>query len=125
MSRGERNSAWPPSCQVPTSNDTRVRVEAFMKIMASDFPASGFRSYFPVRMRSPSSKSFSSSLREKSGIARKSRCGRSAGIESVRKGWRGRGATARATALEYVLPKVLVLDDRLELLADELRVHDD
>ena len=53
---------------MPTSKETRVRVDAFMKIIASDFPASGLRSYLPSRMRSPRSKSFSSSAREKSGI---------------------------------------------------------
>src|SRR5476651_1614760 len=32
---------WPPSSRMPTSNDTRVRVEGFSKIMASVLPASG------------------------------------------------------------------------------------
>src|SRR5687768_15280181 len=73
MSRGERKSACPPSCQAPTSKETRVRVDAFMKIIASDFPASGFAAYAPVRMRSARSKRPSSSSRLKSGMARKSR----------------------------------------------------
>jgi hypothetical protein len=55
-----------------------VRVDDFMKIIASDFPASGLRSYLPNRIRSPSSKRCSSSLRVKSGMERKSRW---AGIE--------------------------------------------
>src|SRR5690606_30772315 len=74
MSRGDRKSACPPSCQVPTSKDTRVRVEAFMKIIASDLPASGMRSYRPSRIASASRKRDSSSSLEKSGMARKSRC---------------------------------------------------
>ena len=41
VSRGERNSEAPPSCAMPASNDTRVRVEDFSKIMASVLPASG------------------------------------------------------------------------------------
>src|SRR3990172_4744263 len=40
-SSGLRNSAWPPSCVIPTSNETRVRVEAFSKIIARLFPRSG------------------------------------------------------------------------------------
>jgi hypothetical protein len=31
----------PPSWRMPTSNDTRVRVEGLSKIIASTFPASG------------------------------------------------------------------------------------
>jgi hypothetical protein len=58
---------------VPTSNETRVRVDAFMKIIASVLPASGVLPYSPRRIRSASSKSARSSVREKSGIARKSR----------------------------------------------------
>ena len=85
-SRGERKSACPPSCQVPTSNDTRVRVDDFMKIIASDFPASGFLVYFPVRILSASEKSLSSSFAEKSGIRRKSRCGRSRGLDGAFRG---------------------------------------
>ena len=57
MSRGERKSACPPSCQAPTSKETRVRVEDFMKIIASDFPARGFFAYLPMRMRSARAKS--------------------------------------------------------------------
>src|SRR6478736_1891266 len=33
---------WTPSSRMPTSNDTRVRVEGFSKIMASVLPASGW-----------------------------------------------------------------------------------
>ena len=40
MSFELRNSACPPSWYMPTSNETRVRVEAFWKIIASDWPAS-------------------------------------------------------------------------------------
>src|SRR5581483_11363525 len=32
---------WPPSSRMPTSNDTRVRVDGFSKIIASVLPASG------------------------------------------------------------------------------------
>src|SRR5262245_31734504 len=32
---------WPPSSRMPTSNDTRVRVDGFSKIMARVLPASG------------------------------------------------------------------------------------
>ena len=32
---------WPPSSRMPTSNDTRVRVEGFSKIMASVLPPNG------------------------------------------------------------------------------------
>ncbi len=53
-SRGERKSAWPPSWNVPTSNDTRVRVLDFMKIMASVFPSSGVFVYSPARIDSAS-----------------------------------------------------------------------
>src|SRR6202022_3194822 len=74
-SRGERNSACPPSCHAPTSNDTRVRVDDFIKIIASDFPASGFFLYLPVRIDSASENKRSSSFAEKSGICSRSRCG--------------------------------------------------
>jgi hypothetical protein len=67
-SRGERKSACPPSCQAPTSNETRVRVDDFMKIIASDFPASGFFLYLPARINSASENSLSSSFAEKSEI---------------------------------------------------------
>ena len=40
MSFEPRKSACPPSWYMPTSNDTRVRVDGFWKIMASDWPAS-------------------------------------------------------------------------------------
>src|SRR5690606_2103596 len=51
----------PPSCRIPTSNDTRVRVEAFSKIMARTLPSKGllpgspafslaFRSFASSRM---------------------------------------------------------------------------
>ena len=32
---------WPPSSRMPTSNDTRVRVEGFSKIIASVLPPNG------------------------------------------------------------------------------------
>ncbi|MCY1465035.1 hypothetical protein D9M71_831330 [compost metagenome] len=35
VSRGERKIAWPPSWIMPASKETRVRVEAFSKIMPS------------------------------------------------------------------------------------------
>ncbi len=41
MSRGERNMDVPPSCAIPASNDTRVRVEDLSKIIASILPRSG------------------------------------------------------------------------------------
>src|SRR6185369_15749075 len=37
---------WPPSSRMPTSNDTRVRVDGFSKIIASVLPASGLYSPF-------------------------------------------------------------------------------
>ena len=43
-SRGERKCAVAPNWVAPTSNDTRVRVDDFMKIIASAMPASGLRS---------------------------------------------------------------------------------
>ena len=43
MSRDERNCAAPPSCVIPASNETRVRVEDFSKIMARIFPESAAR----------------------------------------------------------------------------------
>src|SRR5690606_22366606 len=61
----DRNRVSPPSCRMPTSKDTRVRVEGFSKIMASILPASGlsavpalvacFRTFASSRMvrRSP------------------------------------------------------------------------
>ena len=33
VSRGERKIAWPPNWIIPASNDRRVRVEAFSKII--------------------------------------------------------------------------------------------
>src|SRR5580704_12681947 len=74
-SRAERNNGWAPSCQAPTSNDTRVRVDDFVKIIANDLPASGRRVYSPRRIRSARANRASSSGFEKSGITRKSRCG--------------------------------------------------
>ena len=38
ISAVERNSALPPSCDVPTSKETRVRVEDLAKIIASVLP---------------------------------------------------------------------------------------
>ncbi len=35
-----RWTAWPPSCAIPTSNETRVRVDGFSKIIPSVRPAS-------------------------------------------------------------------------------------
>ncbi len=42
VSRLDRNSAVPPSCAIPASKDTRVRVEFFSKIMARVLPLSGW-----------------------------------------------------------------------------------
>src|SRR3989440_2237229 len=41
-SLGFRNRACPPSCVIPTSNDTRVRVDAFSKISGGLRPRSGW-----------------------------------------------------------------------------------
>src|SRR3990172_12762090 len=41
VSAGERNRACPPSRVIPTSNDTRVLVDAFWNTIASDLPARG------------------------------------------------------------------------------------
>src|SRR2546425_8731505 len=38
---GLRNSAWPPSCVMPTSKETRVRVDAFSNSMARLLPRKG------------------------------------------------------------------------------------
>ena len=38
-SRDERNIPSPPSWNIPASNETRVRVDDFSKIMARDFPS--------------------------------------------------------------------------------------
>src|SRR5512143_3452219 len=43
MSRDDRNCAVPPSCVMPASNETRVRVDAFSKIIARIFPESAVR----------------------------------------------------------------------------------
>ncbi len=40
MSFAPRKRACPPSWNIPTSNETRVLVDGFWKIMASDLPAS-------------------------------------------------------------------------------------
>jgi hypothetical protein len=45
MSRAERNSAWPPIWNMPTSNETRVRVDDFSKIIASVCPSSARRNF--------------------------------------------------------------------------------
>ena len=39
-------TGWPPSWEMPTSNESRVRVEFFSKMTATDLPASGVK---PVR----------------------------------------------------------------------------
>ena len=39
-----RTTTSPPSCFIPTSNETRVRVEGFSNIIASVFPAKGLSS---------------------------------------------------------------------------------
>src|SRR5687768_9985038 len=41
MSLALRNITLPPSSRIPTSKETRVRVEDFVKISAQDCPASG------------------------------------------------------------------------------------
>ena len=38
VSADERNMALPPSWVIPASNDTRVRVDDFAKIIAITFP---------------------------------------------------------------------------------------
>jgi hypothetical protein len=45
MSRDERNIAQPPSSRMPTSNETRVRVEDLVKIIAHAWPASGWAAW--------------------------------------------------------------------------------
>src|SRR5690349_20679245 len=62
-----------------------------MKIIASVWPASGFLSYSPFRMRSARSNRASSSGVEKSGIARKSRWPVVAGAAVAVMRARGRG----------------------------------
>src|SRR2546425_156148 len=69
-----RNSAWPPSCAIPTSNDTRVRVEGLANTIPSE--RSGRRRCsspaFSLRFSSAaSSSSASSSSRLQSAILRK------------------------------------------------------
>src|SRR5579884_3463562 len=102
-----------------------------MKIIASDLPASGFLSYLPARMRSASPNRCSSSSREKSGMARKSRC-----MDGRMDIWAfGRMAAPWAATrpcadtsirrLENVLAEVLVLHDCLEPIAHDLSVHRD
>src|SRR5437870_2191654 len=71
---GLRNRAWPPSCVIPTSKDTRVRVEAFSKIIARLLPRSG--SYgspalvrflmFAANSRRPTRSSFTSRIETRS-----------------------------------------------------------
>lgn len=41
VSRVLMNTAWPPSWKIPASNDRRVRVELFSKIIASVRSCSG------------------------------------------------------------------------------------
>src|SRR4030066_2443401 len=76
VSRGDRKTLEPPSCAMPASNETRVRVEDFSKIMAMVLPVSG--AMFSPRWR----RAFSSLARRISPLS-------SAGLRSmsVRK-WR-------------------------------------
>ncbi len=77
VSFGLRKSAWPPSCVMPTSKETRVRVDAFSKIIARLFPRSG--SYgspasvrfliFPASSSSPTRSSRTSSIETRSRLA--------------------------------------------------------
>ena len=94
-SRGERKRACPPSCHAPTSKDTRVRVDDFMKIIASDLPASGFRGMRRF-IRSASSKRPASSAGVRSGMARKWRTG-VIGVE-LEDGRHGSGGDCSQTA---------------------------
>ena len=76
VSRGERKIACPPSWIMPASNDKRVRVEAFSKIIPSTRFFSG--SYSTPRWR----RSFSS-------LARRIRLRSSSGVMSIReRKWR-------------------------------------
>src|SRR2546430_1403887 len=72
MSREERNSAWPPSWEVPTSKETLARVLDLAKIIASVFPASGDSRYPPCFIRPARSRRRPSSAWGKSLRARKS-----------------------------------------------------
>ena len=42
MARPSTMIGWPPNCEMPTSKDSRVRVEFFSKMAATDLPASGW-----------------------------------------------------------------------------------
>src|SRR5690606_20263171 len=127
----------------------RVRVDAFMKIIASDLPASGMRSYRPSRIASASRKRDSSSSLEKSGMARKSRCktGWVEGKEEVglpATSWQQPASSCWKLAtgcwllaaprtprngldwpLKDVLPQILVVHDCLEAVAHGGAVHID
>gem|GEM_PF-4938775 len=70
VSRGDRKIAWPPSWIMPASNDSRVRVEAFSKIIPST-------RFFRGSNRTPRSRrSFSS-------MPRRTRLFSSWGVQSI------------------------------------------
>src|SRR5205814_5474155 len=96
-----------------------------MKIIASDFPASGFLSYLPPRMRSASSKSATISSLEKSGIWRKSRWSIHCSRRLLRRRSVLGGRALRDRWSQNVATQVLVLDDRLEAIPHGVAVHHD
>src|SRR5919202_2541295 len=49
ISCGLRGRAWPPSWYIPTSKETRGRLEGFWKTIASVFPKSGLKGMRDLR----------------------------------------------------------------------------
>jgi len=72
-SRGTGTARARPARNVPTSNETRVRVDAFHEDHREGPTLDGFLPYSPRRIRSARSNSANQLGAEKSGIARKSR----------------------------------------------------
>lgn len=105
-SRGERECAVPPSCVAPTSNNMRVRVDDFMKIIANAFLASGLASYAPVRIRSARRSMASFSAEERSAMFRKSRwattCDEASDM-ARRERRNGKGATHAAAPSPFLI----------------------
>jgi hypothetical protein len=71
ISSGRRTSACPPSSAMPTSNETRVRVDGFWKISATLRPSSGRAASGAAFISSARSTSAATSSRESSAPVRR------------------------------------------------------
>src|SRR5688572_12853157 len=115
MSREERKRACPPSWYIPTSKETRVRVELLAKIIARVFPASGRSLYSPFLILSARSRRVVSSALEKSGMARKWRSGIRELCQGFRPFWQSKANPRRPNYQANRMPFCGVqLVDRLE-----------